>query len=239
MLDILLEVDKICQKHSITYWLDFGTLLGAVRHGGFIPWDDDLDICVLRKDRKRLINLLKSELPSNLSVQNVKRLGSTFGFFKVLDKNSRITQCDGTTLGIFIDIFYMERGNAVIRKFINYFYRRSCRIVEGSYIAQTKQEKVVAYIMYPFVKLMVFMARITRFLIPRKQIIYPYEQNIYLSVQQYKNILFPLTLIKFEEKEFFAPANTDLYLKNIYGDYMQIPPIEKRQVHASKIEIYD
>lgn len=62
MLDILIEVDKICRKHNIPYWLDSGTLLGAVRHGGFIPWDDDMDICVMRKDYKLLKKYLSEEL---------------------------------------------------------------------------------------------------------------------------------------------------------------------------------
>ena len=63
MLEILLEVDRICKKHDIPYWLSSGTLIGAMRHDGFIPWDDDLDIEMLRSDYLRLMEVLPKELP--------------------------------------------------------------------------------------------------------------------------------------------------------------------------------
>lgn len=69
MLRILEFVDRVCRKHGIRYWLSSGTLLGAVRHGGFIPWDDDLDIEMLYRDYKRLMEVLPFELPSNLVLQ--------------------------------------------------------------------------------------------------------------------------------------------------------------------------
>ena len=69
MLDILLEVDRICRKHNITYWLSSGTLIGAVRHKGFIPWDDDLDIEMLLPDYERLMKILPQELPDTMALQ--------------------------------------------------------------------------------------------------------------------------------------------------------------------------
>ena len=70
MLSILIEVDKICRKHKIDYFVDSGTLLGAVRHGGFIPWDDDLDIAIRREDLPRLRKALQEELPSDMCYQD-------------------------------------------------------------------------------------------------------------------------------------------------------------------------
>ena len=71
MLRILEFVDRVCRKHGIRYWLSSGTLLGAARHGGFIPWDDDLDIEMLYRDYKRLMEVLPFELPSNLVLQTM------------------------------------------------------------------------------------------------------------------------------------------------------------------------
>ena len=68
-LSILEEIDSICRKHKIEYWLDGGTLLGAVRHKGFIPWDDDIDIAMRKKDMERFINIAPSELSKNLTLQ--------------------------------------------------------------------------------------------------------------------------------------------------------------------------
>ena len=72
MLDILIIIDRICKKHGIKYWISDGTLLGAVRHGGFIPWDDDLDIQMMRKDFKHFIKIISEELPENLALQTHK-----------------------------------------------------------------------------------------------------------------------------------------------------------------------
>ena len=62
ILDILVEIDRICRKHDIKYWIDFGSLLGAVRHGGFIPWDDDIDVAMPSEDYQRFLEIAPKEL---------------------------------------------------------------------------------------------------------------------------------------------------------------------------------
>ena len=69
-LEVLSVIDSICKKHNIPYWADWGTLLGAVRHGGFIPWDDDLDISMKRKDYEYFMKIAKNELPEGFCVIN-------------------------------------------------------------------------------------------------------------------------------------------------------------------------
>ncbi|EYE54801.1 LicD family protein, partial [Bacteroides fragilis] len=91
MLELLEVLDKICKKHNLPYWLEGGTLLGAVRHGGFIPWDDDLDVQMLRSDYKKLLKILPKELPGNIALQTFKTDKGYYRYVaKLRDLNSKL-----------------------------------------------------------------------------------------------------------------------------------------------------
>lgn len=87
-LGILEEIDRICRKHNISYWLDGGSLLGAVRHGGFIPWDDDIDIAMPQDDARRFAEVAPKELPSTLRLQTPDTENTREPIMKVRDLNS-------------------------------------------------------------------------------------------------------------------------------------------------------
>ena len=129
MVEILDAIDEIGTKHDIKWWLCYGTMLGAVRHNGFIPWDDDCDIAMLREDYERFIEFAKKELPSNLHLQN-RELEPKY------NKSITKIRMDGTKLvsieekenepyhqGIFVDIFvwdYHPKINETILKNISW-----------------------------------------------------------------------------------------------------------------------
>ena len=93
MLDLLVEFDRICRKNDIDYWLEYGTLIGAARHGGFIPWDDDLDVTLLKKDRKKLIEALRKDLQAPYYfIDADSKEGDTRRWCKMRNDNVLITR---------------------------------------------------------------------------------------------------------------------------------------------------
>lgn len=236
MLDMLVAVDTICRKHEIPYWIDFGTLLGAVRHKGFIPWDDDVDICVLEKDYKKIRKLLIDELPQQYVFQDTTT--DKYAFFlygRVRDTKSYCYYRHFTKLkeqGLWIDIFrYEDIPSAKMKNFVDFFYRRAYHEIHhfGDVEYTTKFEiytkRILAYILYPFAysakKIVQFFGEhSTKGLMGRWTI----TNQVY-----HKENIFPLTEIEFEGHKFFAPGKWHEHLTGIYGNYMQVPPPEKRE----------
>lgn len=237
LVDMLLEIDKICRKHDIKYWLDFGTLLGAVRHEGFIPWDDDLDIAMPTEDLHRFIKVAPKELPESLFLQT-KNSDPTFrrSLNKLRDNNSIfITKHEDFTKnyhkGLFIDLFEVVPYpdiNTKLQKFILKWYLKTT----GFFIVKqdVTLKNHIATIVFPIIRagLHVFWKILN--LKPKNKL--GYEKHFTVYGNSYtKDMVYPLKDISFEGHTFRAPADPDRYLTSIYGDYMKIPPKEKRATH--------
>ena len=236
-LSILEEIDRICQKHHIGYWLDGGTLLGAVRHGGFIPWDDDIDIAMRKEDMERFIQIAPKELSGGLILQLPKKVGNPVA--KVRDQNSFYVEKneDFSTdypKGVFVDIFPMINYPTLSRSFA-----KKCILgISKSYFILHKAHY---YSLRSFAEFFWFGGKYLLFkcLWHLFRAIRPndkYMSNILINngygIMHRQDSIFPLSTIMYEGKKFSAPANPDAYLKDLYCNYMEIPPVEKRTIHS-------
>lgn len=238
MLDILIEVDRICKKHNLKYWLDSGTLLGAVRHKGFIPWDDDLDISMTLEDYRKFCKIAQDELPQHMSLQTSEiEKAFPYDFAKIrsncgiiIEKHEQKKQVQYNQ-GIFIDIFpsitikkgmlykYTYKANFLLIKLFSYKYLNIkhlrnlfISIADSLHIGWDNSDaKVIRSGKFP-------------------------ELIFYVD----KKSVFPLKKTIFENHEFSVPNDVDAYLKSLYGKaYMDLPPVQKRITHSYDIKIFD
>lgn len=242
MLEILLEVDKICKKHDIRYWLSSGTLIGALRHDGFIPWDDDLDIEMMRKDYLRLMKVLPKELPNWLALQNGETDPNYFFYYaKVRDRRSRMleqTNYDRVwkEQGIYIDIFPMEQHpiwlHRLTEKTVGHMYK--------VWRTSTDDQKAIRKVrrIFDVNNRMLFPClRALCRLFPGKVI--TSGMGIPFHNPRYADEIFPLTTHTFEGHDFPVPGNADAHLRHLFGDYMQLPDLSKLSLHVAHLEFYD
>lgn len=241
MLEILLEVDRICKKHDIPYWLSSGTLIGAMRHDGFIPWDDDLDIEMMRKDYLRLMEVLPKELPEWLALQNSDTDPNYFYFYaKVRDRRSRMLEQNGydrlwQEQGIYIDIFPMEHHPIWLHKLTEKTVGHMYKIWRTS----TDDAKAIKSVrrIFDFNNRLLFPC--LRAIVPLFTLhssLLTSGMGIPFHNPRYKEEIFPLTTHLFEGHQLPIPGNADAHLRRIYGDYMQLPNLEKLALHVGKLE---
>ncbi len=234
MLDMLIEFDKICQKHELKYWLDSGTLLGVIRHDGFIPWDDDVDISMPAHDYQKFCKVAGDELAESMFLQNTKT-DSTFPFdyTKIRDNRATIIEFheEGKDVkynqGLFLDIFPMLAIKE--SKFNDLIYRYSFSAIRFFSAKKFEQKSLRKFFVNLLHKLHLGWDK------KDTKIIYGGEMPDVAGAFSYDSI-FPLKKMKFEGLEFSVPNDSDNYLRVLYGrDYMQLPPMDKRTVHAVRI----
>lgn len=239
-LSILETVAAICKKHNIHYWLDGGTLLGAVRHKGFIPWDDDIDIAMSLADLEKFIKVAPQELPDSLFLQTPETDPTAKEpIVKIRDLNSIYIEASDSfnvdyQKGLYIDIFPFIDYPSVPRPWI----KKICRGISKSYSILHKQHY---YSLRSFAEFFYFNAKYYLFKGIWTIFNVFYKKDTYMSnvlynngygIMHRKDSVYPLSTISFEGKTFVAPGNPDAYLKDLYKNYMEIPPADKQIVHA-------
>lgn len=239
-LSILKEVDRICRKHKLSYWLDGGTLLGAMRHGGFIPWDDDIDIGMTLEDMQAFMKVAPSELPDTLFLQTPESdPTSKEPIVKIRDLNSIYIEAGDTfsveyQKGLYVDIFPFIDYPTVPRPWA----KKLCKGISVSYSILHAQHyyslRSFAEFFYFGMKYALFKGIWAMLCLVRPK--GTYLSNILINngygIMHRKDSVFPLSTITFEGKDFPAPGNVDAYLKDLYKNYMDIPPKEKQIVHV-------
>ena len=243
-LSILEEIDRICRKHQIGYWLDGGTLLGAVRHKGFIPWDDDIDIAMRQEDLERFVKVAPSELREGLFLQTPQNEpDSKEPIVKVRDLNSFYVEgADNFAAdyqkGLYVDIFPMVNYPTLPKGLVK-------RLTLGISKSYSILHKAHYYSLRSFAEFFWFGGKYLFCLSVWKLLSVLRPKNVYLSnilinngygIMHRQDSVFPLGTIDFEGKPFSAPANVDAYLSDLYRNYMEIPPKEKQKIHSVFIQ---
>ena len=260
-LEILEAIDSVCREHGITYFLDSGTVLGARRHGGFIPWDDDIDLGMPREDYERFLEVAPAALGGRFCVTCPRMNPRQAALFaKVMLTGTRFvtdeTEEAGFDQGVFVDIFpydavcaesnaaKRQRKRCMMWQSISYLYH-SKHIVVPHKGAMGTIEAIVCRVAHYAVRALFSPERINRGFDKVAMIAKDDSKADMLMVSSYaatepfpKSMLLPPSVICFEGKEFFAPADVEGYLRTQYGQtWNQLPPEDQRRNHAPK-ELY-
>ena len=239
-LDILIDVDRFCRENDITYFMGCGTLLGAVRHKGFIPWDDDIDILMFRDDFNRFLNIYKSDKYA-LS----KPLDGRFCIAKVYDTDTveyeaGIDYSNREPLGVDIDIFPLD-GIRNDQAIIDKQYKKECFLEMLLRLANQKLflRKNPLKCINRLVPRLIGRRNIVKLII-KNQTKYKIDEEEYVvrmkrSTNGFtgalpKSVYKPIEL-SFEGHMFIAPEGYDEWLKAFFGDYMKLPPLDKQKPH--------
>lgn len=250
-LEILSSVDEFCRKNGISYFIFSGTLLGAVRHKGYIPWDDDIDIAMLRPDYDRFMESFNGSVQKLRVIDNEHESEFPYPFAKIERTDTLLVENDELTdifpLGINIDLFVLDGRES--REDAVFAIRKNSLLYKMLMVKNTSKRKGRALHREMLLKLL----KIIAFPISRKKIIQTMVKRgrgelkkQYKSVNYYCNICFPMaglteiypaklfenhTELMFEGRNYWAPVGYDKWLSLRYGNYMELPPLSKQITH--------
>lgn len=258
-LDILTAFHNFCQEHGLRYYLGGGTAIGAVRHQGFIPWDDDIDLCMPRPDYMKLLELCKDGMLTPTYRLNNRYLDEScpFAITRIYDIRTEVTFSNFRlpyTIGCWIDIFCLDGVSDDPKKQKKQF--KNMRITQDLTIScltkfgGKRRSKLATILQYGLLPALPFirMVGVKRFLDRNEKICrqYAYEDSEYVAVIggragtgeiMRKADMEPGVLMDFEGRQFYLMANYHQYLTNLYGDYRKLPP-EDQRISRHEINIY-
>lgn len=245
-IEILDDICQFCEENNIKCWIDYGTLLGAIRHGGYIPWDDDIDMGMLREDYDRFVKLYNQRCEregSHFSAHSVE-IDKTYRFpyVKVHDDRTVLYAPDihGFQFAVNVDIFPYDDAPEDIKQFQKKCDRQELlcmlsalrnakdHVPSGSAVRRLAVNALTCVIkLLPenfFSRLMPKNAKHNGK--PSDYIDCFVAESMGKSAE--KSIFDEIIQVEFEGKKYPAPARYDEWLTDLYGDYMQLPPVEER-----------
>lgn len=238
MLDMLKKIDRLCRDNGIRYWLSSGTCLGALRHKGFIPWDDDVDIEMLEEDFIRLRLLMSvSPLPDMVWQDADTDINYVQPFAKIRDTNTEICEdsYDGRYIhrGVFIDVFALRPSSShrlyrLCGKIQNVFLYRPQRIADD-----TLRRAVLGFSRRFITKgVFRFLSAVARIGHGNR---YRHLPGTDYSKPRFLEDISSTRLAEFEDTQLPVPVNAEHYLEGLYGDYRSLPPVDSIKPHISEI----
>ena len=251
-LNIAKEIKRICEKHDIKYFLTAGSLLGAIRHGGFIPWDDDMDIGMLREEYEHFVNLCDSELGEEYMLQTWDTDPEyPFSYGKIRLKGTHIVETfsenTSSMNGIFVDIFPFDNAPDSPRERKRqaqwYFICKRLLWIKkgfGKSIRKESAKQALKYDLFFILAQLIPYESLKKFYKNRQQKYNRKKTTCVVTDGAYgytKEILKRewvdnLESVKFENEKFLSYRDSVEYLRYFYGDYMELPPEEKRTGHS-------
>lgn len=247
-MEILDEIVRICDKHNLEYFLTGGTMLGAVRHQGFIPWDDDIDVGMPRKDYDLFIKYAKEELNEKYFLDCFETNKDYFLPIAKVKKNNTIfdevanhhIKCHK---GIFVDIIPFENAkkqDSLSQKLQAIFVRNITETVlfkkkVGKLKDYRKPWFVLILNIFPrkiLMKIQIWLMHLNKD-DSSEYLVALAGSHGYQKETSKRDVFLPTKKIKFENRIYKGMNNPDAYLSKLFGSYMELPPIEKRRNHSA------